>query len=90
MNDEVQMISIDQIRILNRRHRDQKKFELVVQSIKEHGLKKPIQVSLRATDEKGGPAYDLVCGQGRIEAFTALGHREIPALVLEISKEEEA
>jgi len=30
----------------------------------------------------------LVCGQGRIEAFVALGHKEIPAIVVEISKEE--
>lgn len=32
--------------------------------------------------------YDLICGQGRIEAFLALGHKEIPAIVKEISKEE--
>ena len=48
MNDEVQMIPIDRIRILNPRHRDRKRFELIVQSIKSLGLKKPIQVSLRA------------------------------------------
>jgi ParB family chromosome partitioning protein len=29
-----------------------------------------------------------VCGQGRIEAFIALGHKEIPAVVVELSKEE--
>lgn len=88
MNDEVQMIAIDRIRILNPRHRDPKKFELIVQSIKNLGLKKPIQVSLRSTTEEEGPGYDLVCGQGRIEAFIALGHKEIPAIVVEISKEE--
>lgn len=88
MNDEVQMIPIDQIRILNPRYRDRKKFEPIVQSIKNLGLKKPIQVSLRAKDEEGGPGYDLVCGQGRIEAFQALGYTEIPAVVVEISKED--
>jgi ParB family chromosome partitioning protein len=88
VNEEVQMIPIERIRILNPRHRDQKKFELIVQSIKNLGLKKPIQVSLRATGEEEGPGYDLVCGQGRIEAFTALGHKEIPAIVVEISKED--
>lgn len=88
MNDEVQMIPIERIRILNPRHRDRKKFEVIVQSIKNLGLKKPIQVSRRATDEGEGPGYDLVCGQGRIEAFTALGHKEIPAIVVEISKED--
>lgn len=88
MNDEVQMIPIERIRILNPRHRDRKKFELIVQSIKNLGLKKPIQVSLRSTHEPEGAGYDLVCGQGRIEAFMALGHKEIPAIVVEISKED--
>lgn len=88
MNDEVKMIPIDQIRILNPRHRDRKKFEVIVQSIKNLGLKKPIQVSLRAKDETDQAGYDLVCGQGRIEAFKMLGYTEIPAIVVEISKEE--
>ena len=88
MNDEIKMIPIDQIRILNPRHRDRKKFEVIVQSIKNLGLKKPIQVSLRSAQEVEGIGYDLVCGQGRIEAFIALGHKEIPAVIVEISKEE--
>lgn len=88
MNDEVQMIPIERIRILNPRQRDRKKFEVIVQSIKNLGLKKPIQVSLRSESEPEGPGYDLVCGQGRMEAFTALGHKEIPAIVVEVSKEE--
>src|ERR1017187_4793907 len=82
------MIPIERIRVLNPRHRDKKKFELIVESIRNLGLKKPIQVSLRSTDEPEGPGYDLVCGQGRIEAFIALGHKEIPAIVVEVSKEE--
>ena len=88
MSDEVQLIPIDRIRILNPRHRDPKKFEPIVQSIKNLGLKKPIQVSRRAKDEEEGPEYDLVCGQGRIEAFRVLGYTEIPAVVVEITKEE--
>jgi len=88
MNEEVKMIPIEQIRILNPRHRDKKKFELIVQSIRKLGLKKPIQVSLRAADEAEGEGYDLVCGQGRLEAFMALGFKEIPAIVVQISKED--
>ena len=88
MNDEVKMIPLDQIRVLNPRYRDQKKFEVIVQSIKNLGLKKPIQVSLRAADEGDGPPYDLVCGEGRMEAFRALGYREIPAAVVQICKED--
>ena len=88
MNDEVKMIPLEQIHILNSRHRDAKKFVMIVQSIKNQGLKKPIQVSLRGADEGEGSRYDLVCGQGRIEAFQALGYNEIPAVVVQISKED--
>ena len=82
------MILIAEIHILNPRHRDKKKFELIVQNIKSLGLKMPITVSLRAENEPAGPKYELVCGQGRMEAYIALGHTEIPARVVEISKEE--
>jgi ParB family chromosome partitioning protein len=88
MNDEVKLIPIDRIRILNPRHREKKKFEQILQSIKNLGLKKPIQVSLRSPEEGAEPGYDLVCGQGRMEAFIALGHKEIPAIVVEVSKED--
>jgi len=88
MNDEIKMIPLDQIRILNHRHRDAKRFAMIVQSIKNQGLKKPIKVSVREADEGDGPTYDLVCGQGRIEAFQVLGYTEIPAVVVQISKED--
>lgn len=88
MNDEVQMVPIDRIRILNPRHRDRKKFETIIQSIRVLGLKKPIQVSLRSAEEGAEPGYDLVCGQGRIEAFQVLGFTQIPAIVIEVSREE--
>ncbi|MFZ0827961.1 MAG: ParB N-terminal domain-containing protein [Verrucomicrobiia bacterium] len=88
MNDEVKMIPIEQIRILNPRHRDPKKFAVIVQSIKNVGLKMPIQVSRRPASENEAAGYDLICGQGRLEAFIALGHKEIPAIVVEISKQD--
>jgi ParB family transcriptional regulator, chromosome partitioning protein len=87
-NEEVKMVPIDRIRILNPRPRDKRKFELILQSIRNLGLKKPIQVSLRSETEGGEAGYDLVCGQGRMEAFIGLGHKEIPAVVVEVSKEE--
>jgi ParB family transcriptional regulator, chromosome partitioning protein len=34
------------------------------------------------------PSYDLVCGQGRLEAFIELGETEIPALVIQADPEE--
>ncbi len=88
MSDEVIMIPIEKFRILNPRPREKKKFDQIIQSIRSLGLKKPIQVSLRAAEEGTEPGYDLVCGQGRIEAFLALGHREIPAIVVEVPREE--
>jgi ParB family chromosome partitioning protein len=88
MNDDIQVIPIDQIRILNPRYRDRKKFEVILESIKNLGLKKPIQVSRRGDGENGEAGYDLVCGQGRIEAFLALGYKEIPAIVVQVSAED--
>lgn len=82
MNNEIRMIPIERIRIPNPRQPDQKKFEVIVQSIKTVGLDKPIQVSLRSEAEDEGPGYDLVCGQARIEAFIALGHKQIPAVIV--------
>lgn len=88
MRDEMIIIPIEQIRILNPRFRNRKKFAHIVQSIRNIGLKKPIQVSLRSSDEPEGTGYDLVCGQGRIEAFQTLGYKSIPAIVVEVSREE--
>jgi len=86
MNEEVKMIPIESIRILNPRFRDQKKFQAIVQSIKNLGLKKPIKVSLRTAQEGDEPGYDLVAGQGRIEACLALGFQEIAAIIVSVSK----
>mgnify|MGYP001501030704 CR=1 FL=1 len=88
MNDTIANIAIANIRVINPRHRDRKKFEQIVQSIKTLGLKKPIQVSLRVGKETEEEGYDLVCGQGRMEAYQVLGYKEIPAVVVSISKED--
>jgi ParB family chromosome partitioning protein len=89
MENEVIFIPLDRIRIVNPRCRDRRKFEKIVESIGHLGLKKPIQVSLRSGKSSDGqPHYDLVCGQGRIEAFQALGFLEIPAVVVDASKED--
>src|SRR5260221_1984958 len=88
MSDEVQLIPIEQIYVVNERHRDPKKFAIIVQNIKNVGLKVPIQVSRRPSSETDTFKYDLICGQGRMEAFKALGHKEIPAEVKELSRQE--
>ena len=57
-------------------------------SIQHQGLKVPITVSWRAEHEGEGQKFDLVCGQGRLEACAALGYREIPARVVNIPRGE--
>jgi ParB family transcriptional regulator, chromosome partitioning protein len=78
----IRTISIDEIRFLNPRFRNRRNFQEIVQSIASVGLKRPITVSPRET-ETDSAHYDLVCGQGRIEAFIQLGQTEIPAIVIE-------
>jgi len=82
----VRMIPIDRIRVVNPRVRDKRRFERIVDNIGRIGLKKPITITIRETGEEGAEEYDLVCGQGRLEAFIALGQTEIPALVRGFSK----
>ena len=79
---KIQMIPIENITIVNARARGQSKFRQIVTNISRIGLKKPITVARRAS-KSGEPSYDLVCGQGRLEAFIALGQREVPAMVIE-------
>jgi ParB family chromosome partitioning protein len=79
---QISLIPIDQIRCLNPRARNRRNFQEIVRSIASVGLKRPITVSRRKSDTDQ-PSYDLVCGQGRMEAFIQLGQTEIPAIVTE-------
>lgn len=81
---DVQMIPVDQITILNPRTRNRRIFGELVTSIQRLGLKKPITVAQR----EGQAGYDLVCGQGRLEAFISLGQTEIAAVVVAASQED--
>lgn len=87
-SDTVTLIPISEIAILNPRSRNQVTFEGIVASIRAVGLKKPISVNRRAVTTEDGRQYDLICGQGRIEAFQALGETAIPAIVKEVTQEE--
>jgi len=84
----VQMIPIDKIHVQNPRTRNKAVFQGIVDNISHVGLKRPITVSRRkgSGDDR---EYDLVCGQGRLEACLALGEREVPAIVIDASKEEQ-
>ena len=81
---DVRMIPIDQITVLNPRSRNKRIFTELVTSIQQLGLKKPITVAQRA----GQIGYDLVCGQGRLEAFMSLGQSDIAAIVVDASQED--
>jgi ParB family chromosome partitioning protein len=76
-------IPISAIRVVNPRSRSKVKWQSIVQSISTLGLKRPITVTRRTGPEVNGKTYDLVCGQGRIEAFQALGQQTIPAIVVD-------
>jgi ParB family chromosome partitioning protein len=83
----IERIPIAEIRVVNPRFRNKVTFRVVVNNIGAVGLKKPITVFRRKTN-KDGTSYDLVCGQGRLEAVAALGGKDIPALVTEATRKE--
>ncbi|WP_232845092.1 MULTISPECIES: plasmid partitioning protein RepB C-terminal domain-containing protein [Paracoccus] len=82
----VEWIPIERINVLNPRLRNKRVFKEIVENISKIGLKRPITVTRRM--EAGGPYYDLVCGQGRLEAYQALGQQDVPALVVTADAED--
>jgi ParB family chromosome partitioning protein len=79
----IEMIPVSNVRLLNPRARNKIKFSEIVKNIAAIGLKKPIIVAPR--EEEPG-TYDLVCGQGRLEAYQALGQTQVPALIRVVAK----
>lgn len=78
---EITLVPIDRIRILNPRVRNPRTFADMVENIAKIGLKRPITVNRRK--ETLPQEYDLVCGQGRLEAFIQLKQKAIPAMVID-------
>jgi ParB family chromosome partitioning protein len=66
----VALIPTDNIHVVNPRVRNRRTFEIMVENIAKIGLKRPITVTLHTGS--GPSEYDLVCGQGRLEAFIQL------------------
>jgi ParB family chromosome partitioning protein len=79
----IQMIPVERVRVLNPRERNKRKYKQIVGNIADIGLKRPITVSPRPDGE-----YDLVCGQGRLEAYKLLGQEMVPAVIREVSRED--
>lgn len=80
----IRLLPVDHITVLNPRSRNKRGFAELVTSIANLGLKKPITVSRKV----GDAGYNLVCGQGRLEAFIALRQKEVPAILIEASEED--
>lgn len=83
---EVRKIELDRIEVneANPNEMDEKEFENLKKEIKKRGFLVPIVV--RKLEEN---KYKLIDGEHRYKAAKELGYKEIPAVVLEISEEEE-
>jgi ParB family chromosome partitioning protein len=79
-------VPLEKITVINPRARNRKAFEGIVRNISQLGLKRPITV--RRKGNGTGDHFDLVCGQGRLEAYRQLGQTEIPAVVVEATEED--
>ena len=80
-DQKIDMIPIAGINVLNPRARNKRTHREIVDNIEAIGLKRPITISRRRGT--GPVRYDLVCGEGRLEAFRMLGEIEIPAIVID-------
>ncbi len=77
----IEMIPIGQITVLNPRTRNKRQHREIVDNIEAVGLKRPVTVRRRFV--AGVLEYDLICGEGRVEAFSQLGETVIPAIVID-------
>jgi len=93
---EVVEIKIDEIKYFVRRSRAQGAYARLKESISAVGLKQPIQVrditkwshSDRRRNDGGLYNYELICGQGRLQAFRELELPKIPAMIIDVPEEE--
>jgi ParB family chromosome partitioning protein len=81
--NKVELVPIAKIHVINARARSRTKFQEIIESIAKLGTKQPVIVARRDDDD-----YDLICGQGRLEANQELGQTEVPAIVIEASVED--
>ena len=79
-------IPVDLVKVINSRNRDQKQFDMNVESIETVGLLKPIRVNDKFLERTG--VYELICGEGRLIAHQKLGRSRVPAEVITCSRKE--
>ncbi len=90
-NVQVHYIDIDSIKTFVSRARPKEGFKRMKQTIKEIGLKIPIQVrdiSSWPTAKRGRYKYELIVGEGRLKACRELGINKIPALIIDVPESE--
>jgi ParB family transcriptional regulator, chromosome partitioning protein len=85
----IERIRVAEIHIANPRPRNRARWQMIVANIREVGLKKPVTVVRRTTASSDGKIFDLICGQGRVEAFIELGEPHIPAVIIEARREDQ-
>lgn len=85
--EHIESIPISEIRVVNPRERNKVTFANMVSNIDKVGLKKPVTVARRDL-EADGTRYDLVYGQGRLQAVARLGDSTVPAIVIDASPED--
>jgi len=83
----LELVETGKIFILNPRTRNEMIAKEIRKNIEDVGLKRPITVRRREFPEDGYE-YDLVCGQGRLEAYIAAKQSKIPAIVIEVTEED--
>jgi ParB family chromosome partitioning protein len=83
----VETVAIRDIHVLNPRSRSKRLHRELIENIRLVGLKRPVTVSRHFGMDRVEP-FDLICGQGRLEALVALGHTNVPAIVVEVSEED--
>lgn len=85
-NRRREMISIDQIKVINSRTRDERQFAMNVQSIEANGQLKDIRVNDKFLSKTG--LYELICGEGRLIAQKRLGKTHIRAEVVTCTRKQ--
>lgn len=85
----IERIRIADIHIANPRPRSRARWQMIVANIREVGLKKPVTLVRRTSLSPDGKIFDLVCGQGRVEAFIELGETHIPAVIVQAKREDQ-
>jgi ParB family transcriptional regulator, chromosome partitioning protein len=83
-NRKIKAVPLTAITVVSPRDRRKSSFKEIVASIKTVGLKRPITVSTH----KGFGKYELVCGEGRMRAFSELNASESPAILVDATTEE--